>query len=62
MMELGGLELVREISALAVTTIERDMEKLAQAIQIEDWSEVRRLSHRMKEAAARRKIKPRARR
>ena len=46
------MELVREISALAVTTIERDMEELAQAIQIEDWSQVRRLSHRMKGAAA----------
>ena len=52
LMELGGLELVQEISALAVTTIGRDMEELAQAIQAEDWSEVRRLSHRMKGAAA----------
>ena len=46
------MELVQEISALAVTTIGRDMEELAQAIQIEDWSQVRRLSHRMKGAAA----------
>jgi len=52
LMELGGLELVQEISTLAVTTIGRDMEELAQAIQTEDWSEVRRLSHRMKGAAA----------
>jgi CheY-like chemotaxis protein/HPt (histidine-containing phosphotransfer) domain-containing protein len=52
LMELGGLELVQEISALAVTTIGRDMEELAQAIQAEDWSQVRRLSHRMKGAAA----------
>ena len=52
LMELGGLELVQEISALAVTNIGRDMEELAQAIQIEDWSQVRRLSHRMKGAAA----------
>ena len=37
---------------MAVTTIGRDMEELAQAIQAEDWSEVRRLSHRMKGAAA----------
>ena len=51
-MELGGLELVQEISALAVTTIGGDMEELAQAIQAEDWSEVRQLSHRMKGAAA----------
>ena len=47
------MELVREISTLAVTNIGRDMEDLAQAIQIEDWSQVRRLSHRMKGAAAR---------
>ena len=52
LMELGGLELVQEISALAVTNIGRDMEELAQAIQAEDWSQVRRLSHRMKGAAA----------
>ena len=52
LMELGGLELVQEISALAGTTIGRDMEELAEAIQAEDWSEVRRLSHRMKGAAA----------
>ena len=52
LMELGGLELVQEISALAGTTIGRDMEELAQAIQAEDWSEVRRLSHRVKGAAA----------
>jgi len=52
LMELGGLELVREISALAGTNIGRDMEELAQAIQIEDWSQVSRLSHRMKGAAA----------
>ena len=52
LMELGGLELVQEISALAVTTIGGDMEELAQAIQAEDWSEVRQLSHRMKGAAA----------
>jgi HPt (histidine-containing phosphotransfer) domain-containing protein len=47
------MELVREISTLAVTNIGRDMEDLAQAIQIEDWSQVRRLSHRMKGVAAR---------
>ena len=35
------MELVREISTLAVTNIGRDMEDLAQAIQIEDWSQVR---------------------
>ena len=52
LMELGGLELVQEISALAITNIGRDMEELAQAIQAEDWSEVRQLSHRMKGAAA----------
>jgi len=52
LMELGGLELVQEISALAVTTIGGDMEELAQAIQAEDWSAVRQLSHRMKGAAA----------
>ena len=52
LMELGGLELVQEISALAVTTIGEDMEELAQAIQAEDWSAVRQLSHRMKGAAA----------
>jgi len=51
-MELGGPEMVEEISALAVTNIGRDMEDLAQAIQAKDWSEVRRLSHRMKGAAA----------
>ena len=34
------------------SNIGRDMEALAQAIQIEDWSQVRRLSHRMKGAAA----------
>ena len=45
------MELVREISALAGTNIGRDMEELAQAIQIEDWSQVR-LSHRLKGAAA----------
>jgi len=33
------VELVEKISALAVTTIGRDMEELAQAIQIEDWSQ-----------------------
>jgi len=44
--------MVEEISVLAVTNIGRDMEDLAQAIQAEDWSEVRRLSHRMKGAAA----------
>ena len=55
LMALGGLELVQEISALAVTTIGRDMEELAQAIQAiqaEDWSQVSRLSHRMKGTAA----------
>ena len=52
LMELGGLQLVQEISALAITTIGRDVEELAQAIQAEDWSGVRRLSHRMKGAAA----------
>ena len=52
LMELGGLELVQEISALAVTNIGRGMEELAQAIQAEDWSQVSRLSHRMKGAAA----------
>ena len=52
LMELGGLELVQEISALAGTTIGRDMEELAEAIQAEDWSEVRRRGHRMKGAAA----------
>ena len=52
LMELGGLELVQEISALAVTTIGGDMEELAQAIQAEDWSAVSRLSHRMEGAAA----------
>jgi signal transduction histidine kinase/CheY-like chemotaxis protein/HPt (histidine-containing phosphotransfer) domain-containing protein len=52
LMELGGPEMVVEISALAITTIGRDMEELARAIQAEDWSEVRRLSHRMKGAAA----------
>jgi CheY-like chemotaxis protein/HPt (histidine-containing phosphotransfer) domain-containing protein len=52
LMELGGLELVQEISALAVTNIGRDMEELAQAIQAEDWSQVSRLSHRMKGTAA----------
>jgi len=52
LMELGGLELVQEISALAGTNIGRDMEELAQAIQVEDWSQVSRLSHRMKGAAA----------
>jgi len=46
LMELGGPEMVEEISVLAVTNIGRDMEDLAQAIQAEDWSEVRRLSHR----------------
>ena len=51
-MELGGTGLVQEISALAVTTIGGDMEELAQAIQAEDWSEVRQLSHRMKGSAA----------
>jgi len=73
LMELGGPEMVEEIIALAVTNIGRDMEDLAQAIQAEDWSEVRRLSHRMKGAAASSgvqrmsamaagwKIKPRAR-
>ena len=52
LMALGGLELVQEISALAVTNIGRDMEELAQAIQAEDWSQVSRLSHRMKGTAA----------
>ena len=52
LMELGGLELVQEISALAGTTIGQDMEELAEAIQAEDWSEVRRRGHRMKGAAA----------
>jgi CheY-like chemotaxis protein/HPt (histidine-containing phosphotransfer) domain-containing protein/anti-sigma regulatory factor (Ser/Thr protein kinase) len=52
LMELGGLELVQEISALAVTNIGRGMEELAQAIQAEDWSQVSRLSHRMKGTAA----------
>ena len=52
LMELGGLELVQEISALAGTTIGRDMEELAQTIQAEDWSEVRKLNHRMKGATA----------
>merc|ERR1712000_564986 len=52
LMELGGLELVQEISALASTTIGRDTEELAQAIQAEDWPQVRRLCHRMKGAAA----------
>ena len=52
LMESGGLELVQEISALAGTTIGRDMEELAEAIQAEDWSEVRRRGHRMKGAAA----------
>ncbi len=46
------MELVQEISALTVTTIGRDMEELAQAIQIEDWSQVSRRSHRMKGTAA----------
>ena len=49
---LMELEPVQEISALAVTTIGRDMEELAQAIQAEDWSQVSRLSHRMKGTAA----------
>ena len=52
LMELGGLELVQEISALAITNIGRDMEELAQAIQAEDWSGLRQLSHRMKGTAA----------
>ena len=52
LMELGGLELVQEISVLAGTTIGQSLEELTKAILTEDWSEVRRLSHRIKGAAA----------
>ena len=52
LMELGGLELVQEISVLAVTTIGQSLEELTKAILTEDWSEVRRLSNRIKGAAA----------
>ena len=51
-MELGGPEMVEEISALAGTNIGWDMEDLSQAIQAEDWSQISWLIHRMKGTVA----------
>ena len=55
LMELGqmvGLEAIVEINTLASTTIKEGLEELTEAIQAEDWSEVKRLSHWIEGAAS----------